>query len=144
MSWHKISGNLLSETIRIYSWLRIGNKVQWNLNQNTTVFIQGNWFESVVCKIAAILSWPQCVNHHCWPWTWGNVLGLVHVNSLDNELFDSPIEYIKTNLHSSGTCLIQDSSVWWSFTFSPWQFYHSNISAISCCMVEIWCFGGMT
>ena len=27
------------------------------------IFIQENAFEHVVCKMAAILSWPQCVNH---------------------------------------------------------------------------------
>ena len=29
---------------------------------NLKIFIQGNAFENVVCKMAAILSWPQCVN----------------------------------------------------------------------------------
>ena len=38
-----------------------GNKLQWNLNRNPNIFIQENSFESVVCEIAAILSWPQCV-----------------------------------------------------------------------------------
>ena len=27
------------------------------------IFIQKNAFESVVCEMAAILSWPQCVNN---------------------------------------------------------------------------------
>ena len=30
------------------------NKLQWNLNKNTTVFIQQNAFENVICKMAAI------------------------------------------------------------------------------------------
>ena len=37
------------------------NKLQWNLNQNSNIFIQENVFESVVCEMAAILSRPQCV-----------------------------------------------------------------------------------
>ena len=38
------------------------NKLQWNVNRNSYIFIQGNPFENVVWKMAAILSRPQCVN----------------------------------------------------------------------------------
>ena len=38
------------------------NKFQWNLNQNSYIFIQENAFENVVWKMAAILSRPQSVN----------------------------------------------------------------------------------
>ena len=38
----------------------LGNKLQWNLNQNLWIFIQVNAFEYVVWKMAAILSRPQC------------------------------------------------------------------------------------
>ena len=38
------------------------NKLQWNVNQNSYIFIQENTFKNVVWKIAAILSQPQCVN----------------------------------------------------------------------------------
>ena len=38
-----------------------GNKVQSNWNQNTNIFIEENEFENVVCKVQAILFWPQCV-----------------------------------------------------------------------------------
>ena len=31
-------------------------KLQWNLNQNSSIFIQENAFENVICKMAAILS----------------------------------------------------------------------------------------
>ena len=41
--------------------LLIRNKLQWNLNQNSSIFIQENAFENVVWKMAAILSRPQCV-----------------------------------------------------------------------------------
>ena len=37
------------------------NKLYWNLNQDTKVFIHENEFQCVVCEMAAILSWPQCV-----------------------------------------------------------------------------------
>ena len=40
----------------------IKNKLQWNFNWNSNIFIQENAFEKVVCEMAAILSRPQCVN----------------------------------------------------------------------------------
>ena len=38
------------------------NKLQWNLKWNSYIFIQENALGNVVCEMAAILSWPQCVN----------------------------------------------------------------------------------
>ena len=32
------------------------NKLQWNLNQNTKLFVRKNTFENVVCEIVVILS----------------------------------------------------------------------------------------
>ena len=43
----------------VYWTLR--NKLQWNFNWNSNIFIQENAFESVVWEMAAILSRPQCV-----------------------------------------------------------------------------------
>ena len=37
------------------------NKLQWNLNRNPYIFIQGNASENIVRKMAAILSRPQYV-----------------------------------------------------------------------------------
>ena len=39
-----------------------GNTIQWNLKRNSSVFIEENAREHVVCEKAAILSQPQCVN----------------------------------------------------------------------------------
>ena len=39
-----------------------GNKLQWNFNRNSYIFIPENTFQNVVWKMAAILSGPQCVN----------------------------------------------------------------------------------
>ena len=44
----------------IVNWT-LRNKLQWNLNKNSNIFIQENAFESVVCETTAILSRPQCV-----------------------------------------------------------------------------------
>ena len=35
------------------------NKFQWNLNQNTTIFIHQNQFQNVFCTMLPILPWPQ-------------------------------------------------------------------------------------
>ena len=39
----------------------IGNNFQWNLIQHLSILLQGNAYENVVWKMAAILSRPQCV-----------------------------------------------------------------------------------
>ena len=41
------------------------NKLQWNLNQNSNIFIHKSMFESVVCEMASISSRPQCVKRSC-------------------------------------------------------------------------------
>ena len=38
------------------------NKLEWNFNQNSSIFIQENTFENVVCEMAAILSRGRLVN----------------------------------------------------------------------------------
>ena len=37
------------------------NKLQWNFNRYSNIFIQENAFENVVCEMASILPQPQCV-----------------------------------------------------------------------------------
>ena len=37
------------------------NKLQWNVNRNSYIFIQENPFDNVVWKMASIMSRPQCV-----------------------------------------------------------------------------------
>ena len=41
--------------------LTLGNKLPWNVNLNSYIFIQENLFENVVRKMAIILSRPQCM-----------------------------------------------------------------------------------
>ena len=36
------------------------SKLQWNLNQNSYIFIHENAFENVVCEMVAVLFRPQC------------------------------------------------------------------------------------
>ena len=49
-----------------------GNKLQWNLNKNSNIFIKENAFEIVLCETATILSQPQCVNVSHWLPTYYN------------------------------------------------------------------------
>ena len=45
--------NIVNSTLR--------NKLQWNFNRNSNIFIQENVLENVVWEMAAILPRPQCV-----------------------------------------------------------------------------------
>ena len=50
--------------------LNIKNKLRWNLQWNSYIFIQENAFENGVCEMATVLSQPQCVKqpglYHAW------------------------------------------------------------------------------
>ena len=50
--------------IYIVNWI-LRNKLKWKYNRHSSISIHENAIESVVCKMAAILSRPQCVNETC-------------------------------------------------------------------------------
>ena len=56
-----VPSHYLNQCWNIVNWT-LRNKLQWNFNRNSNIFIQENTFENVVWKIAAILSLPQCIN----------------------------------------------------------------------------------
>ena len=61
---HQIVGlslHYLNQCWNIVNWT-LRNKLQWNLKQNSYIFIEENAFENVVWKMAAILSRSPCVN----------------------------------------------------------------------------------
>ena len=63
-------GHYLNQCWNIVNWT-LRNKLQWKFNRNSNIFIHENAIERVVCKIAAILSRPQCVNLvQCQPHKW--------------------------------------------------------------------------
>ena len=67
--------NYLNQCWNITNW-KLRNKLQWNLNRNSNIFIQEYAFGSVVWEMAAMLSWPKCVNKtHFIP----NLLHRVHM-----------------------------------------------------------------
>ena len=51
---------ILNQCWHIVNWT-LRNKLQWNLNQNSYIFIHKNAIENVVYKMVAILSLPHCV-----------------------------------------------------------------------------------
>ena len=58
----------LSHCWYIVNWT-LGNKLQWNSDQNTKLFIHKNESENIICEIAAILSrgrwvWKQIILAH--------------------------------------------------------------------------------
>ena len=86
----------LNQCWDIVKWA-LGNKLQWNLNWNSYIFIQEYAFENVVRIMAAILSRPQCVKAgtcvqselwaplgHIWPGRM-NVQGKLAVVERENE-----------------------------------------------------------
>ena len=54
----------LNQCWNIVNWA-LRNKLQWNSNLNSNIFIHKNAIESVVCEMATILSWPQCFLTEC-------------------------------------------------------------------------------
>ena len=50
----------LNQCWDIVNWT-LRNKLQWNINQNSYIFIQENAFERVISEMSAILSQPSCV-----------------------------------------------------------------------------------
>ena len=56
--------NGLNQCCDIVNWT-LRNKLEWNFNRYSYIFIQENLFENIVCEMASILSRPQCVNS-CW------------------------------------------------------------------------------
>ena len=52
----------LSEPMPGYFNWTLRNKFEWNSKSN--IFIKENAFESVICKMLTILSWPHCVKRY--------------------------------------------------------------------------------
>ena len=60
------ANHYLNQCWEIVNWT-LKNKIHWNLNSNTNIFIHENAFENIVCEIAAILSkgrWVNSSSHH--------------------------------------------------------------------------------
>ena len=56
MAWCVFGAKPLSKAMLGDFYWTLRNKLQWNFNQNTKLFIHENASENIVCKMAAILS----------------------------------------------------------------------------------------
>ena len=65
MACHLYGAKPLSKPVLGYCKLTLRNKLQWNFNQNTKLFIQENASENIVCEMAAIFSRGRWVNSPC-------------------------------------------------------------------------------
>ena len=54
----------LNQCWNIVNWT-LRNKLLWNFNRNSNIFIQQNALENVVCEMASILSGPQLRRRCC-------------------------------------------------------------------------------
>ena len=63
MAWTAPS-HYLKQCWNIVNWT-LRNKLHWNFNGNSNIFIQENAFENVICEMAPILSRPQCDTVGC-------------------------------------------------------------------------------
>ena len=58
-------GHYLNKCWVIVNWT-LRNKLKWNFNQNTKLFIHENVSENIVYEMAAILSWGRWVKPSGW------------------------------------------------------------------------------
>ena len=65
MTCRLFGDKLLPEPI-MHDLLLLRNNIQWNWNQNTTIFFQENVIEAVVCNMSAILFVPLCAKRPRW------------------------------------------------------------------------------
>ena len=86
----------LNQCWNIVNWT-MRNKLQWNFKQSSTIFIQENEFESVVCQTTAILSRPQCVNPLS---KWAVGLPWEHVSPVQLQVFPWTIQQLKKAVHN--------------------------------------------
>ena len=63
VAW-SVSSHYLNQCLNIVN-SNLRNKLQWNLKQNSYIFVQENAFEKVVYEMAATLSRPQCAKMWC-------------------------------------------------------------------------------
>ena len=64
MACRLLGAKPLSEPMMSYCLVDPWVLFHLNSNRNKTIFIEENEFENVVCKMATILSGPQCVNEN--------------------------------------------------------------------------------
>ena len=117
----------LNQWWNIVNWT-LRNKLQWNFNRNSNIFIQENALENVVCEMASILSLPQCVNNRhsiskavSWPYPIASrhkVISLDHNWHWSNSLDMSMIHIaVNTKTLWASTCLLLHNTEYQCYRF---------------------------
>ena len=104
----------LNQCCNIVNWT-LGNKLQWNLNQNSYNFIHENAFENVVRKLAAILSQPQCVYQTYWTY---------HPDAFPDSSL--PLAFLRNEKHWSHFIPQTHRGPWFNMKMSSYQYRKSH------------------
>ena len=148
----------LNQCWNIVNWT-IRNKLKWNFNLNSNIFIQRNTFESVVCEMVAISSWSQCVNEWRVPtYTSPTILGypkqkwltILTYNShaIISEIFRNALQYSPNYYQTIPIQLSPNNShpiVTWKFWIqlhvsadNSQPIFISNAQPIYTCNAQYW------
>ena len=98
------------------------NKIHWNFNRSSSIFIQENVFKNVVCEMAAILFRPQCVTtvrpeedgQDCAT----DIFGHIFLNENCAILTGSPLKYVPKGPINNMPAMVQ-IMVWWQTGDKP-------------------------
>ena len=115
--------------------LTIRNKLQWNFNRNSYIFIQENAFENGVCEMASIWYRPQWVNMklHWRYYERDGVLNHRHFDRLLNRLFRHRTENFKDPrycplwVESTGDLVVPSQRASNTENISTWWLHHEYI-----------------
>ena len=135
----------LSEPMLEYCQFEPYKKPQWNHKRNLYIFIQENAFENVICKMAAIVSWPQCAKQKLY-------LKPQNMKNIKHFKFYSPwaiytcllsvySRYLPLNNLLQVLKLMPPSSsfICWCWTWRPWlpQELDSSSARWSACLLSL-------
>ena len=101
------------------------NKLQWNFNHNSWIFIQENAFENITCKMAAVLYWPQLAS------TYLPLVPHICVGELGQPYFKYWLVACLAPSHYLNQCWVivngtLRNKLQWNFNQSSWIFIHRN------------------
>ena len=90
ISWDNGLPPILNQGFPIISW-SIGYQFQWNLNENSMLFIQGTASENVVCAHGGHFVWPSMCKNAMPAFPHQGASGVMDTYQLEaNEVYDRP------------------------------------------------------
>ena len=122
----------LNQCLIIVKWT-LRNKLRWNFNQNTKLFIHENASENIVCEMVAILSTEIWVSRLSMP-------RVTYVNKKEFSIEIQPLSFRGYGYR----CIISSLNAILSLWLSPWRFNQINFMAkLSRCFSIHCCFLGV-